>query len=341
MKRFVFLLVLSLLLSVQMQAQEHFRVMFYNTENFFDCTHDTLKNDYEFLPESMHHWTRGRLYQKALHISQVIAAVGELDPPALVGMCEVENDSSIYYLLHRSPLAQLDYQYVMTHSADERGIDVALLYQRGVFRLLQKDSIRPVFSNGIHRPTRDILHVSGMVLTGDTLDVFICHPSSRMGGQKQSEPARLFVASLLRKYVDSLIIQRKNPKILIMGDFNDYPDNKSVCDVLGAKEPGDVVVPHQLYNLMADKQRNKGFGSYKYHGEWGILDQIIVSGTLLQKDSRMLTSKEKTRIADFPFLLEKDEKYFGMKPFRTYYGMKYQNGYSDHLPVFADFLLLF
>ena len=33
-----------------------FRVVSYNVENLFDCRHDTLKNDYEFLPDAMRHW---------------------------------------------------------------------------------------------------------------------------------------------------------------------------------------------------------------------------------------------------------------------------------------------
>jgi len=337
-KSFIFLF---LLLSLPTKAQDRFRVMFYNTENFFDRTHDSLKNDYEFLPNSMHHWTRDRVYQKALHIAQTIAAVGEMTPPALIGLCEVENDSCMYYLLHRSPLRQMDYQYVMTHSADERGIDVALLYQRGMFSLLQKDSIRPHFPWKSFRPTRDILHVSGLVITGDTLDVFICHPPSRMGGLKASEQARMYVAALLHNYADSLMSCRQHPQILIMGDFNDYPDSKSVNEVLDAKEPSDSIAPHRLYDLMTDKIKNKSFGTYKYHGEWNILDQIIVSGSLLLPQAAMHTSKADAHIANCPFLLEKDEKYFGIKPFRTFYGMKYQNGYSDHLPVYADFRLLF
>lgn len=310
-----------------------FRVMFYNTENFFDCEHDTLKNDYEFLPESMHAWTYSRFKQKASHIARVIATVGEGEPPALVGLCEIENDHVMKQLVDYSPLKELGYRYVMTHSADERGIDVALLYQREVFRLVQKDTIRP----NLLRPTRDILHVAGIIESSDTLDVFVCHPPSRMGGQLISEPARLQVAALLRHAADSIIGLRIHPQVLIMGDFNDYPDNRSIAQVLGAKEPDSVAEGSRLYNLMADKQGNRDFGSYKFHGDWGILDQIIVSGTLLQPGAPFVTDKQKAHIARIPFLMESDEKYFGEKPFRTYYGMKYQGGYSDHLPVYTDF----
>jgi predicted extracellular nuclease len=319
--------------------QTGFRVMFYNTENLFDCKHDTLKNDYEFLPNSMRAWHYGRYKQKLNHISKVITAVGEWNPPVLVGLCEVENDSVLTSLVKYSPLKTQGYRYVMTHSRDERGIDVALLYQRGSFRLIAHDSIRINFPDKNKRPTRDILHVVGQVINGDSLDVFVCHFPSRTGGEKESEPNRIFAASCLKHYTDSLFAVRTHPNILIMGDFNDYPHNKSISEILGAKAPSSVPDNKILYNLLAEREKDKSFGSYKYQGEWNILDQLIVSGFLLNHKDGLSTSEKQAGICNQPFLLEKDEKYSGVKPFRTYYGMKYQGGFSDHLPVFLDFTL--
>jgi len=334
------LFILALLLSGgQIFAQKSFRVMFYNVENLFDCRHDTLKNDYEFLPNSMRAWHYGKYKQKVTNISKVITAVGEWDPPALVGLCEVENDSVLTNLVKYSPLKKFGYRYIMTHSCDERGIDVALLYQRGSFRLIEHDSIRIVFPDKHQRATRDILHVAGQVINGDTLDVFVCHMPSRTGGEKESEPSRILAASFLKNYSDSLFLVRTHPNILIMGDFNDYPHNKSISEVLGAKAPSTTPDDKKLYNLLAEREKDKTFGSYKYQGEWNILDQLIVSGFLLNNKEGLFTSEKQAGICNQSFLLEKDEKYSGVKPFRTYYGMKYQGGYSDHLPVFLDFTL--
>lgn len=319
------------------QAQENFRVMFYNVENLFDCYHDTLKNDEEFLSSSLRGWHEGRYKQKIKNIAKVIVAVGEWNPPALVGLCEVENEKVMDDLVKYSPLKELGYRYVMTDSPDERGIDVALMWQRGEFKFIESRSIRINFSDKDRRPTRDILHVTGKVATGDSLDVFVCHMPSRSGGEKESEPARAYAAMILKQYADSISKVRTHPNILIMGDFNDYPENISISKILGAVAPSGSVEAHTLYNLMAEKAEKTG--TYNYKGEWGILDHLIVSGFLLRHNEGMHTSPENAHIANFLFLLEDDLKYGGQKPFRTYYGMKYIGGFSDHLPVFLDFVV--
>ena len=155
-------------------AQEPFRVMFYNVENLFDCRHDTLKNDYEFLADSPKGWMPARYHDKLAKIAKVIIATGEKNVPDLVELCEVENDHCLKDLTENSPLREAGYRYVMTDSPDERGIDVALLYQRGSFKLLDKSSIPVPYQEVERRPTRDILHVAGKVVSGDTLDVFVC-----------------------------------------------------------------------------------------------------------------------------------------------------------------------
>lgn len=319
------------------------RVVSWNIENLFDTHHDSLKNDHEFLPDAMRHWNYGRYKRKLADLARVITAIGEWNPPALVGLCEVENDSVLRDLTRRSPLKALGYRYVMTDSPDLRGIDVALLYQRDLFKLLSYRSIRiPPFKQ--HRPTRDLLHVSGLLLTGDTLDVMVCHLPSRSGGAKESEPFRLFAAGKLRAEADSILNARRHPQLIIMGDFNDYPTNKSVREVLGAKAPPTIskdISPSKLYHLLARKAKSKDFGSYKYQGEWGLLDHLIVSGNLLNQSGCFFTNEEKANVCLLPFLLKEDEKYGDKEPFRTYKGMKYQGGISDHLPIYTDFELSF
>lgn len=155
---------------------------------------------------------------------------------------------------------------------------------------------------------------------------------SRSGGEKQSEPYRLLTARVLRHAADSVMKIRQTPYLIIMGDFNDYPESRSVCRTLGAGKPEKDIDSYRLYNLMNGKQG----GTYRYRGEWGILDQLILNGTFLNHTGNLTTEYNRARILTFPFLLEEDENYGGDKPFRTYNGMKYHGGYSDHLPVCID-----
>jgi predicted extracellular nuclease len=299
-------------------AQESFRILFWNTENLFDCKDDPKKNDNEFLPDATRRWTYFRYRDKLKNLAKGIIASGDEYVPDLVGLCEVENDSCLYDLTRRSPLKEAGYRYVMTDSPDQRGIDVALLYQRGSFKLLQHQSIRIPFKQVKKAPTRDILHVVGKVVSGDTLDVWVVHYPSRRGGKAKSEPYRLLVAEILKHAVDSVMQVRQNPNVVIMGDFNDGPSSpvmKKLCS------------DGRLVNLMQGKKE----GTYRYRGAWEILDQFLVSENVRTKNAEVL---------QHPFLLEEDEKYGGNKPFRTYNGMRYQGGFSDHLPIILDLQFL-
>ncbi len=332
----ILLVAASTLVNAQ-SKQAPFRVMFWNVENLFDCKHDSLKNDYQFLPTAMRAWNQRRYRKKLVDIARTITAVGKWTPPALVGLCEVENDSVMRDLTRYSPLKQEEYQYIITHSPDRRGIDVALLYQEGRFKLLQREAIRIPYSGKHQYPTRDILHATGLVSHKDTLDVFVVHLPSRLGGQKASEPNRIRVARILKQSVDRLFASRLHPKVLIMGDFNDYPDCRSITEILGAVAPPTHPEPLHLYNLLANRAKKRNCGSYRYKGEWNLLDQLIVSGTLLNPENNFSTNEKKAQIVHLPFLLREDEKYGGKEPFRTYNGIRYQGGFSDHLPVFVDF----
>lgn len=316
---------------LDLTAQQSFLVMEYNVENFFDCRHDSLKDDFEFMPDSPRGWNYGKFRKKVENIARVILSVSHENVPDIVGLCEIENDFCAKTLVKYSQLKEAGYEYVMTDSPDERGIDVALLYQPYSFKLISKKII-PVPTESIGgRPTRDILHVSGNIVTGDTLDVFLAHFPSRSGGWKKSEKFRLMAAKILKSSADSVMNVRSNPNVIIMGDFNDYPDSKSVSEVINASKPGDTVEKKALYNLMDGKEG----GTYRYRGQWGILDQMIVNGNLLG-NGNIRTGYSKACIIDFPFLLEEDDKYGGTTPFRMYNGMRYKGGYSDHLPVLLE-----
>ena len=326
---------LFLCFPISIRSQQPFRVMFWNVENLFDIRNDSLKNDEEFLPEATRRWTFFRYRDKLKKVAKTIVASGnEEQVPDLVGICEVESDSCLYDLVKRSPLREAGYRYVMTDSPDRRGIDVALIYQRSSFRYLQHQSIRIPHEQVKRDPTRDILHVSGRILSGDTLDVVVCHMPSRSGGKSRTEPFRLLTAGIVRRTVDSLMQVRLHPHLIIMGDFNDYPSDKALNKVLCGR--GD------LRNLMEDMEE----GTYRYRGEWGIFDQFLISENMLAKKENVKAKikyagayLKNVQILRHPFLLKEDDRYGGDKPFRTYNGLKYEGGYSDHLPIALDLLI--
>ena len=313
--------------------------MFYNVENLFDTKHDSLKNDSDFLPGGFMNWNNWKYWEKQRNIGRVITAVGGMHSPALVGLSEIENDSVIFDLTRRSPIRTQEYEYIVTNSPDLRGIDVALLYQRHQFKLLEKNEYELGLNNKDSRPTRNILHAVGQVISGDTLDVFVCHFPSRYGGQLESEGGRIDAAQLLRDKVDSLFAVRQDANIIIMGDFNDHPDDKSIYKVLKARSLNYHLDKHELYNMFFHSIKEKDFGTLKYQGQWGVLDHLIVSGNLLMGKENIRIDSNKAHIFKAEFLTEKDEKYGGTRPYRTNLGPRYIGGFSDHFPVYMDLII--
>lgn len=322
-------------LRVTIEADRYLRIMFYNCENFFDTDDDPLKNDDEFTPDGEKHWTKQRFYTKRAQIAQVITAIGGWTPPDIVGLCEIESHYVMESLVNQSNLRNLGYAYLHKESPDARGIDVALLYQPKRFKPFKVKYI-PVNVQKSGRGTRDILMASGTTINGDTLHIFVNHWPSRWGGQTETDGLRRSVAAIVRAKVDSLTTINKRANVLIMGDLNDYPNNNSVCIDLRAQTDFTTINESELYNLAYYMQFVKGYGTHKYDGFWGILDQMIISGSLLDGQGNLYTTKDDVHVFNPPFLLEKDEANIGYKPYRTYLGYKYLGGFSDHLPVFLN-----
>jgi endonuclease/exonuclease/phosphatase family metal-dependent hydrolase len=331
MHRTFIILIFPLLLSVALTArgQTPFRVMSYNVENLFDTSDNEETDDDEFLPSSLRRWTFSRYNHKLKQIARIICAAGEWDTPALVGLCEAENDTVLSRLLRSTPLRQQPYRYLITQGSDKRGINVALLYRRDQFRYIDHRSIQVKFKSAAIRPTRDILHAWGEILSGDTLDVIVCHFPSKYGGEKESEAQRLDAAGILVALSDSLSLIRRHPLQIIMGDFNDEPDSRCMRRVAG----------DSLLNLFAPGNPASGRGSQKYQGEWSQLDQIIIRRRMAESDSPVQFVPGSARTFSPSFLLIDDKTWRGKRPRRTYHGFKYEGGYSDHLPVITDFLI--
>ena len=335
----LFSLTVFILFSCSVSGQTNFRIMFYNVENLFDTLDDPKKNDNDFLPEGAMFWTAGRYQNKLNNIAKVITSAGEWETPALIGVCEVENDKVIKDLTQYSPLKKMNYRYVITDSPDLRGINVALLYQREKFKYLEHKNHTIRFPHNTRKYTRNILHVTGQVSGRDTLDVFVCHFPSRRGGENESEPDRLFVASVLKANCDSLMQIRKNACILIMGDFNDEPSNRSISQVLNAQPVSKDIAEKNLYNLFSPFEKRKNTGSYKFGRQWNMLDQIIVSGNLITGDRSIRVLPHTATVFSRDFMLTDDKSNGGKRPKKTYSGRKHEGGYSDHLPVLADFII--
>lgn len=295
-----------------------------NCENLFDCVDDPITQDEQFLPSSDYHWTLSRYWRKINRTGQTILSCGEdgndWSLPDMVALCEVENDSCMVDLTKRSLLRKARYEYVMTHSPDERGIDVALLYSPLTFQLLHYHSIR-VNPLPDMRPTRDILYACGLTGERDTLHVFVVHAPSRSEGEQPTRAHRRVVANRLLASIDSLRSVSANARIMIAGDFNDYSSDENI----------QFIGQHGLKDVSSKAVGRHGAkATYRYQGEWGSLDHIFV-------DEPTSHSLAECSVHDAPFLLEKDEKYGGVKPFRNYLGPRYKNGYSDHLPLVARF----
>lgn len=327
---------------------ESVRVAFYNVENFFDCEDDSLTADEEFLPGGLRGWTPTRFWQKAGHISRVLAY---LRFPALVGLAEVENAACLSRLTRASPLKQAGYAYLHRESPDPRGIDVALLYNPYLFQPVYDTILVAHFDGQPNKRSRDVLVVKGLLYGVDTLFVLVCHLPSRLGGEKATSPLRRQVARGMRLYVDSLLRVNPASSIVIMGDFNDEADSPSLAVELGAMDPSTANDPPQtgwpqatatkpseqqptwakipLYNVTLGMKRLGVKGTHKHQASWAFLDHLLVSPSLLQ-------CVDTAVVADPPFLLQTDKTWLGIKPFRTYHGMVWQGGYSDHLPLYLD-----
>ena len=329
MRRFFLFLTVCTFISTALYSQQSMTVMFYNSENLFDTEDDPDKDDDAYTPVGDYHWTSSRYWDKLDAISKVIVAADEDQAPALVGLCEVENDTVLRDLTGRSALREAGYRYVMTDSPDRRGIDVALLYRRSFFSLIGYESLRVNLRPYGGGATRDILHVTGMLENFDTLDIYVCHWPSRYNGTEQSEPLRMCAANTVRQSVDSIFNARRKPYVIIMGDLNDGPDDSAIRDGLKAYSysKGANLTDRELVTVMDPLED----GSYKYDGVWDKYDQFVVSASFI--NALGCTEFIGADIMNLPFLFTDDNNFGGVKPLRTYNGRRYQGGYSDHLPI--------
>jgi hypothetical protein len=309
----------------------------WNVENLFDTDDDPLINDSEFLPNGKKEWTEDRLERKLNNLTHVINYMNNGCGPDIIGFEEVENINVLKRLIYKLP----GRNYIMAHrdSPDARGIDACMFYDRSIFDIIDLVPITVKIPTG--HSTRDILHVTlKHKKYGDIIHVFVNHWPSRLGGEKKSERNRIAAANILRTTVDSLFTNEDKSQIIIIGDFNDEPNNESIEKVLSAKnfycgKPLDDKI--ELLNLSYKSFLNNE-GSYLYGSDWNMLDQIIVSQELY--DNKGLDYKcDSFEIVKPEFMQIKTGDKAGA-PLSTYKGSKYLGGYSDHFPVAAKFYFM-
>ena len=308
------LLLFSLVLLTNVEAQSTRTIAFYNVENLFDTLDHPVKNDNEFLPEGSYEWTSERYKTKLARINQVIDS---LRVPMILGLCEIENKAVVQDVVNAGSMKNT-HAIVHFESLDQRGIDNAIIYDKTVLTLVQSGIIRfdmPKPST----PSRDIVWAK-FSRGKDTILTMVNHWPSRYGGQVESEPKRLVASIAASAFIDSVLNENKKMNIIFMGDLNDNPENKSVD-----------LIAESLKPMIVEKSGKFG-GSHNYRGEWSILDHMMVSKAFLKKRTKV--KKRTAEIYTPEFLLT---EYRGnIVPKRMYGGRKYLGGYSDHLPIVIE-----
>jgi predicted extracellular nuclease len=309
-------------------SSETYTIAFYNIENLFDIENDPNTHDDDFLPTSVKKWTPKRYQNKLRKLGAVISKIGEDDTeiaPIIVGLAEVENKRVLSDLVNSKNLIEENYSFAHYDSSDERGIDVALLYKSDVFKLESSESFPVYIQNekGERDHTRDILLVQGK-LKDETLNIIVNHWSSRREGTKETEYKRIAAANVVNSIIKMLKKEDVNAKVIVMGDFNDNPNNNSLSLI---EKESDLYNPFKTV-WSQDK------GSQNYDFQWNLFDQILFSTNFFDTTNSSLEF-ENANIFNSEFLTQYHGKYKG-QPFRTYVGKKYQGGYSDHFPVYIQ-----
>lgn len=308
-----------------------FGVAFYNLENLFDTINNNGKYDLEFSPAGSHRWDGNKYWSKIKNLSYAISQMTtNATPmgPAVIGVSEIENITVLQDLVKADAIKNWNLQVVHHDSPDARGVDVGLLYNPRFFHVINVTNHRLVVPELPKFKTRDQMCVVGL-LGGSRVAIIVNHWPSRRGGEKESSWLREAAASLSREIADSLYKVDPKMGVIVMGDLNDDPHNKSVAEVLGAQKSIKNVPDMGFYNPFWEKL-DKGFGSYIYRGSWDLFDQIVLNGNLVNGTSGL--KYQGADVLNKPFLLQDDGQYKGY-PKRTFSGGVWLNGYSDHLPT--------
>lgn len=353
MKRFLLLPLIALAMTFGAYAQntatpngakrhyQVFGVAFYNLENLFDTINNNGKYDLEFSPQGARQWNGKKYWSKISNLARAITnftSPTTPNGPAFIGISEIENRSVVEDLVKAIDMrlkaeGKQPWNLAIVHhdSPDRRGVDVGALYNPRYFKFMNVTNSTLTVEGKPNFRTRDQMCVTGR-MGNDTVSIIVNHWPSRLGGQEQSSPLREAAAALSKHIADSIWAIRPNEGIIIMGDLNDDPHDKSCAKVLGARKSAKGVEPHGFYNPFW-KLLDKGIGTLAYNSSWNLFDQIIVSGTLLESNSGETGLHFfQPKVHNFEFLKDTEGTRIGY-PRRTFASGIFLDGYSDHFPT--------
>ncbi len=341
-KRFIATLALTSLFAAALFAQKPHTVVFYNVENFFDTINDPDINDEEFTPEGKNKWTGDKYYKKLANVEKVLFDIARVNKayPAVIGVSEVEVRTVLEDIASTPSLAKANYRIAHYDSPERRGVDVAFFYRPDIFKLEGSFPERAVIPSWPDFKTRDILTMWGTI-EDEEFFFMVAHWSSRWGGKEQSSFLREANGAQMRRIADSVRLLRPETKFVLMGDFNDDPEDKSVKEMLGAKANIKDLEEGDLYTPFASMLR-AGYGTLAYGDAWNLFDNIVVSENLvnpkkgeLELQKSIYNRKFYGNIFKPAYLIQSEGKFKGY-PFRCFSGGAFVGGFSDHLPVFIN-----
>lgn len=316
-------------------------IAFYNAENLFDTFNDSLTYDEDYTPDGKNQFTIEQYKKKIHNTAKVISEIGSKKNktgPAIIGLAEIENYTVLKDLIDSDQLSRAQYQIIHQDSPDRRGIDVALLYRESEFLPLEVEFREVKLWNelGERIYTRDILLVKG-ILENEELYLIVNHWPSRRGGKQRSEPKRAKTAYLVHQMISRILLENHNSKILILGDFNDNPTDKSIKKEL--LKPIKILNDeyYTFYNPM-EFMFKKGWNSLSYRDELHLFDQIILSSNLkLKGDFINVFQFYRAGIYNPSYLTSHKGPYKGY-PKRSFQNNRFADGYSDHYPVYVQLI---
>ena len=338
MKKTVLMLCMALFTVASLSAQDKpYSVVFYNLENLFDIYNDPETHDDEFTPQGVKQWNETRYQKKLYNMERVLfdIATQQKEYPIVIGVSEIENRSVLEDLISQPKLKGANYRICHYDSPDARGVDVAFLYRPDVFKIQGSDNIKLHVEGLPNFRTRDLVVMWGTI-EDEPFYFLVSHWPSRLGGKEASQFKRDACAKQIREIKDSLLRENPATKVIVMGDFNDDATDDSVVEVMGAKgkvkelESGDFFNP---YNEML----RAGLGTLAYQDEWNLFDNICVTENLVNAERGKLKilkgKKYYGNIFTRPYMLQLEGQYKNY-PLRTFVTNNFQDGYSDHFPVY-------
>lgn len=313
------------------ETMSTYSIVFYNVENLFDYHDDPLNpGDDSYTPEGIYQWTEERYSDKIKKIAEALF-MGHNDSPLVIGLTEIENAGVVRDLIHAFPKNNTEYAFYHREMEDSRGLDLAFIYNKEKLNIIETKCIPVRLESQPNWNTRDILYVKAQINTEKEIHFFLNHWPSRREGTNRSKKKRFAAAKTLKEEIDRVFAEDSLANIIIMGDFNDTPLDKSLFLVLNAKTKNELQNIDLVNLLVEEEKHNKG--TTVFRGDWMVFDQFIVSKALFLAKSDYKVCKNNAFIVKDPRLLYIYSN-GNSKPNPTFGGENYYGGYSDHLPVF-------